>query len=215
MVFLNLDSENSKVRIFLSLGQTSLSTRTKCFARSLRLRSYRSAAWHCRPAQAQALERPGRRGQQTEHGRQAPTSIRLQICQGAPSTDRTGARGQPRSWATLHLEREPHSTYLAGVQAEGRGACPAAQDAGQDASRQPHTYAWVADSAEAHRGGPVLAAQRGQRVSQPARASLGGGLTHLEVGNVHLFPDSELLAQEPRSGHAVEDRAVELPQGQG
>lgn len=36
------------------------------------------------------------------------------------------------------------------------------------------------------------------------------GLTHLETGNVHLLPDTELLAHEPQFGHTVKDHAVEL-----
>lgn len=36
------------------------------------------------------------------------------------------------------------------------------------------------------------------------------GLTHLEAGNVHLLPDTELLAHKPQFGHTVKDHAVEL-----
>lgn len=79
---------------------------------------------------------------------------------------------------------------------------------------EPKLEKWVAD--QVHRGAPPAARARCPHpVACPARGSCEReGLTHLEVRNVHLLPDTELLAHEPQFGHTVKDHAVELQSGQ-
>lgn len=65
-------------------------------------------------------------------------------------------------------------------------------------------------SPQEHVGGGVML----QVPPRPMPSQGKQGLTHLEVRNVHLLPDTEFLPHEPQFGHAVKDHAVELQWGQ-